>query len=225
MPSDSDNERVISVATETLQREIAAIQIVDDSSCLDAEAKLKAVVRLRKMVEAVYNPPVKDAAELLKRARGRKADRLQPVVALEEALRRAVGTFRVAQEQARRDEAYRLTRQISNEREQERRDSAMALEMLGDSAGAERVMSLPVPAPLVVVDAPVRTPDVPVYTHWVGEITDEAAFKRWCLESLNLHFLGIEMPAVNQLCARLKGATNVPGLRAVEKPIVQVRGT
>jgi hypothetical protein len=133
-----------------------------------------------------------------------------------------------------REEAEGVRRRLLAEAEDRRLAEAASLEAKGDQEGASRLLAQPVVVP-TVTSAPVFAPRPPSIlpprvegiayrTAWEGEVIDLKALVRAVAEDrAPWTLVQADQVACNKLAAALRGALNVPGLRAVQKRSMSVR--
>lgn len=158
-----------------------ALQIVDQSSYMQAAEMLKGIKALRKEINATFDPIIGKAFEAHKMAVAQKKNAETPLVEAENILKRSVVSFEAEQERIRR-EAERRAREEAARMERERQEQirraeeearqraeeeklAAAVEAEAEGAPAEDVEAIldaPVHvAPVVVFTPPIVTPVVP----------------------------------------------------------------
>jgi ATPase subunit of ABC transporter with duplicated ATPase domains len=236
----------------SLTTEATALAVIDAGSFERASEFLKAVATYIKRVGDVLDPIV-DAAHQAHKIAVRQRDALlgpakSAKVVLggrmeaweqEQARLRREAEERAQRERERlereaREQAEAEQRRLQAEAETRRLEEAAALEEAGDREGAERLVAAPVPvatiapapvfAPRPMVAAPPKVEGVAFRSDWKAEVTDLAALVRAVAAGqAPITLLQANQVALNGMARALKGALNLPGVKAVESRIASVR--
>ena len=238
----------------SLPEEARALVICDQVSLNYAGEKLQAVAQLRRKIQDHHAPIKKAQYDAWKITCAAEAKLLEPVAEAEKILRGSTSAYlheqeqiRLREERARREEAERIRREQEAEarrlQEEANRKHEEEIEQqveFAEKAGAtaEEVEAIiERPAPII---APLPAPYMPPPTVAPTVEAPKGISQRviWSAEITSVKQLAAEvaagrqpeglllpnMVALNKLAGALKGALLIPGVRAVQKAIVAVRG-
>lgn len=232
--------------------QVQTVTVVDDATFAQAGELLKTVKLYLGRVAEVFEPMQRSAFEAHRsvvaqrkkvEAHALEAERLLKVQMAayereQERLRREAEQARQReQERLEREERARVAedqRRRQAEAEDERLQRALEAEQRGDTEGAGRlieapvVVSAPTPRPVfaapVAVTAPPRVSGVSFQEQWSFEITDFLALVRAVGEGTQpITLLQPNTTTLGGLARALRGAMNVPGVKAVSTSKVAVR--
>lgn len=226
-----------------LVSDIHALAVTDAESYRHAGGLLVTIATYIRRVGEVLDPIVEAAHRthkvavsqrdaLLKPAAGAKrvlGDRMAVYDQEQARIRReaelAAQRERERQERAARDAAEAEVRRIMDEAETRRLDEAAAMEARGDRAAAERLLEAPIPAPVVppvfvFVPSPPsptveRVEGVSYREDWSFEVVDPGLVPR--------EFMIPNEKAIGGVVRAMRGATNIPGVRAFARRVTSVR--
>lgn len=229
---------------QALTTQATALAVTDAASFERASEFLKGIATYIKRVGDVLDPIV-DAAHQAHKVAVRQRDALLgPAKSAKLVLGGRMATWE--QEQARlrreaaeaaqrererlereaRERAEAQQRRLQAEAEERRLEEAARLEAAGDTAGAERLVSEPVAAPVVtpapifaprpMVAAPPKVEGVSFRTDWDFEIVDPALIPR--------EYMVPDEKKIRGVVRAMRGAARIPGVRAFEKRVTSVRG-
>lgn len=165
--------------TALVVREAEAFEIVNTASYEAAGAFLVRVKNVRKQIDEVYGPHVKEAHRLHKNLVAAKKSHEQPLDNAERIVKGKVGNYQREQERIRREEEDRLRVIARKEAEERQLAEAAELEAQGRAEEAEQVIEHPVVPPAVVVPSSVpKLKGVSTSTKWKHRIVNESLIPR-----------------------------------------------
>lgn len=209
------------------------LTIRDDATYTSAGAALVTIKDQRQQIADAYGPHIKRAHEAHKALLADQKAAEAPLVEAETILKAALSTYERAQEAERRAEQQRLEAAARQAEETRRLAEAAALEREATATNdptlreeAQRVLD----APLVVsgaVMAPTTTPKlagVSYRSKWSARVVSLQALVTWVsAHPDHLHLLDANQGAIDGLARAMKAHLRIPGLEAVETPVVAVR--
>lgn len=228
---------------ENFVAQVGATPITDATTYESAGLLVRDIVRYIKRVDEVMSPIVRAANEahrvavrqrdlLLRPAEGAKrilGERMAAWELEQSRLRRqaeeAAQRERERQEAEARRAAETEQKRLQLQAEAQRIAEAIRLEERGDQAAADRLMAEPIPVP-TVVPAPVFDPQpiapaapkldgVSYSDVWDFQIENEALIPR--------EYLMVDDKKIRAVVKALKGATRIPGIKAVPRRNASVR--
>ncbi len=221
------------VSTEalTIQDKAKAVIVKDQESLSIANNMFLGIKAIRKKIADLMNPIIYSAHRSHKMALGKKAELEAPLITAEGWLNGQVTAYHQHIEKLRREEEEKA-RQAAIKAEMERRKAeeearikaAAELEAAGAKEEANAMMQEAVEEtekPLEVYVPPPETPKVvltgaTVKTTWTFEIVNEAIIPR--------QYLIPDMVKIGGIVRSLKGQTNIPGVKAIEKKSMAATG-
>lgn len=243
------------IETQELEQQAAAIAqkvpliaIIDQPSFEAAVEDRAEIKRRLDKIEEVMGPICAAAHATWKTAVAKRDGLKAPFVEADKAYARAMGAYeqeqlrlrREAEDRARREREQREAaerQRVADEQarlkraEEDRRlAEAAQLEERGDVEGAARLVSEPVPEPVVearpvfvpVAPAPAKpaAAGVSFRDNWSARVTDLMALVQAVAKGEQpITLLEVNQPALNGLARSLKGAMRVPGVEAVNERI------
>lgn len=146
---------------------------------------------------------------------------LDPVRSAKKTASAAITKYEGEERERALAEQRRLEAEARKRMEEQALAQAAAIEASGDAELAEQVLedAATAPAPPVhVVPKVTSTPGVGSRTTWRAEVTDLQALIRYVAASPgHVNLIEANMTALNGLARSLRGAMNVPGVRAVSE--------
>lgn len=143
------------------------------------------------------------------------------------AMKTALLVFDRKQEEIRRQLERAATERQRREEEEQRRQSAEAARTVGmDEASVQTILTAPSTTPAPSVPSTFRrAAGVSSRDNWCAEVTDLHALVKAVAKNKNLlPLLEANMPALNAQARAMKDALVIPGVRAVNKGSLAVRG-
>lgn len=201
----------------TFPDQARALRIADAVSYAQACEFLKGIKTLRTEIAETFQPHITRAHESHKALIKEKADAEAPLADAERITKAALVTYDQQQEQARRAEEARVRAELKRQEEERRLSEAVALEAAGETEDADALLAEPIPVPVVAVQP--TTPKVSGISYretWGAEVVDLAALVAFV--ATRPEFAGLltpNMPALNAQARSLKGALQIPGVKAV----------
>lgn len=220
-----------------------AILITDAPSFERAAEALKTIKAYLKRVGEVFDPIVDSAYQTHKTAVVQRAKFRDHAMKAEATIKLRMSEFEREQDRLRREaeevqrrERERLEAEARAQQEAEldrlrkveedrRLEEAAAAEARGDTAAAAKIIEEPVlvaaPPPMPVFVPPVTVQRAPTVAGvsfrdvWDFEITNEALVPR--------EYLQIDEVKLRRVVQALKGATRIPGVKAISKRVVSAR--
>ena len=222
-----------------------------ESFALAVEDRAEIKRRLAR-IEEVLGPICATAHTAWKTAVAKREGLRQPFVEADKAYSRAMGAYEQEQERQRREAEEQAKRErerleaaerarvaaeqarLRKEAEDQRIAEAAAAEQRGDTETAARLIESPIVTPTVaprpifvpVALAPPKpaAPGVAFRDNWSAVVDDLSALVRAVAEGkAAITLLQPDQTALNGLARSLKGALNVPGVRAVNERIAAQR--
>lgn len=235
-----------------IAQQIPLIAITDQRSFEAAVLDRVEIKRRLAKIEEVMGPICATAHAAWKMATAKRETLRAPFLEADRAYSRAMGAYEVEQArirheaeeaaqrereravQAERERVAAEERRLKIEAEDQRLAEAAAAEQRGDSETAQRLIDAPVATPVVqarpvFVPAPPAPPPpvasgVSFRDTWTAEVTDLMALVQAVATGAQpITLLAPNLPALNQLARALKGAMNVPGVRAHHERIAAQR--
>lgn len=223
-----ENQEVEQVAHKAslLARNANSIRVIDTTTQSQASQTLLAIAAMRREIADTFRP-MKEAAFRTHRTicdQEKKHD--QPLADAERAIKLQIGNFVAEQQRLAREaeEALRKAALEEAQREAERVaqekaiEDAVALEAIGDTAGAKAVLDNPAPAPVrYVAPAPIApqvatVAGVSTREDWDFRITDESLIPR--------EYLLVNESAIRSVGKTTNGKAKIPGVEFYPKQIV-----
>lgn len=201
----------------TFPDQARALRIADAISYAQACEFLKGIKTLRTEIAETFQPHITRAHESHKALIKEKADAEAPLAEAERITKAALVTYDQQQEQARRAEETRVRAELKRQEEERRLSEAVALEAAGETEDADALLAEPIPVPVVAVQP--TTPKVSGISYretWGAEVVDLAALVAFV--ATRPEFAGLltpNMPALNAQARSLKGALQIPGVKAI----------
>jgi hypothetical protein len=222
---------VVKAEVMTIPDQAKLILVRDQESLERANSIFITIKGLRKKIEETFSPIISKAFAAHKEAVAQRKKVEEPLILAESWLNAQVTEYHKVQERIRAEEERRL-REAAIKAEVERRKAeeearikaAAELEAAGAKEEAEAVMAEAleeVDKPMEVYVPPPETPKVTlsgatVKTTWTFEIVNEALIPR--------QFLTPDIVKIGGIVRSLKGQTNIPGVKAVEKKSMVATG-
>ena len=226
----NNESNIITVESEALElkNSLTSLVITDQSTYDRAvQARVEAKAWL-KSAEAYFDGLVKPAYESYKNLLAAKKQVIEPVEGMVANVNRGLLAWDQAQEALRRAEQAKLEQEARERAEAERIAQAEALQAQG--VGAE-VIDAMLDEPVIVTEIAVAQPTyeksalVGTRENWSGECDDLFALVRHVAKNKALlGLLSVNGPALNALARSTKSTMNIPGCRAVNKPVITGRG-
>jgi len=216
-------EKVMQDALTWPLRAVAHV-IEDPVTYVRASEFLLDIKRLRKEVDAAFDPIISKAHEAHREACAQKKKAEAPLAEAEQILKRGLVAWDTEQERLRREEEQRLQERARVEEEARRAQEAAALETAANATGdeslraeAEQLINEPSAAPAIAL--PRSTPKVAGLSYrenWTAQVIDLRALCRAIADGQQPTTLVVAcQPALNQLARALKAQLRVPGVKAV----------
>jgi hypothetical protein len=202
-------------ANSLLERNRSVV-IHDDADYDVVCRELVRVASLRKSITAAFADAKRRAYEAHKAIAKLEADLLAIPGQVESLIKRAIGTYQAEAERKRREEQARLSEIAKRDEEDRRIADAEQLSAAGHHAEADALLSEPILAPVVHIDAP-KADGVSMRRKWTFRIVDLAAIKA--------DFLIPDEKKIRQLVTALgpDAVKVVGGIVVEEEQIVAVR--
>ncbi len=210
----------------TIPEQAKQITIKDQAGLDLAGELLKGIKALRKEIDATFDPIIGAAFKAHREAVAQKKKVEAPLAEAENIVKPRIAGYLQEQERIRLAEQRRLEEEARKRAEEEALAAAVEAEQAG--ATEEEVQSvLAAPVPIVPVSAPPtfqKVQGISTRDNWSAEVIDKAALVRAAAANSSLLAL-IEpnIPALNGMARSLKSAMNIPGVRAVNRPVVNAR--
>ncbi len=222
---------VVKAEVMPIPTEAKMILVVDQPSLEKANNFFLVIKGLRKKIADTFNPIIEAAHKAHKEAIAQRKKVEEPLITAEGWLNGQVTAYHQHIEKLRREEEEKA-RQAAIKAEMERRKAeeearikaAAELEAAGAKEEANAMMQEAVEEtekPLEVYVPPPETPKVvltgaTVKTTWTFEIVNEAIIPR--------QYLIPDMVKIGGIVRSLKGQTNIPGVKAIEKKSMAATG-
>lgn len=197
----------------------AASSIVVDSPEADTRAAefLRSIKTVRTKIKDAFEPATKAAHQAHRSILAVVKDIDAPLAEAESNVKKKVGAFRHAQEQARLAQERRMQEQQRKMEDERRLAEATRLEEEGKAKEAEAVIEAPVEAvPVKIASAVPKTEGVHARVTWKHRVTDVALVPRG--------FLVVDDKALAALARRSKGEASVSGVEFYADHSVSVSG-
>ena len=207
---------------EALVCEARALSVVDRDSHESAQRFLVTLAGAEREVSDLFAEPKKRAHEAHKAVVAAERRLLDP---LQDARRIVSGHLS-------RYESEELVRQANARREAEaaarraEEDRQLAEALAAEEAGEDGTAILEAPTPVAIVHVEDRRAEVAGVSGrstWAAEVTDLRALARHVAATGAVHLIAANTTALNGLARSLRGALNVPGVRAIESRSHAVR--
>lgn len=202
-----------------------ALAVADANSFIDAGGLLVDIKTLRAAIARSCDPVVSAAFKAHRQACKQKRDLEAPLLEAEAVIKGRMSAYSEAEERRQREEEARLAREAAEAEEDSRIREATELEAAGERDAAEEVLMAPhtLPPPIAAPATP-KVDGVSRSILWSATVTSKKALvDAVAAGDQPLTLLLENMPALNSLARALKGAMNIPGVRAVSKPSIAVR--
>jgi len=200
-------------------------QTVDEYNA--AGALLTKVLRpAKKRLEAIFDPPAKEARKIARTLGDTKKELMAPVDAAAEAVEAGILAWEDAEEARTRAEQAELEAAATAVAEEMSEAEATALEEAGDVEGAAAVREAPIEdvSVPVVPRATARPAGVSVRETWDVEITDMKAFVKAVSQGrIPIQALKVDAAFCRRQVAGLRDQLNWPGAKPVRKRGVAAR--
>lgn len=217
VPEDEVSREVMDVEAQA-----RAVKITDAASYVAAGELWKAIKALRKKVDETFGPIISAAFRAHKAAVAKRNEMDNPLMAAEKIVKSAMSIWDYEQERLRKEEQARLAEIARKEEEERRLLEAIAAEEEAKAMGATKeeaaqeaaaIMEEPVYVPPPVVPKAVpKLQGGPVYREtWTFEVVNAAIIPR--------EYLTPDMTKIGGVVRAMKGATNIPGIRAFSKRV------
>jgi hypothetical protein len=211
-----DDQREIEQMAMSIPAHAKALKIIDAASYQRGGELIVAIKGLRKQIDECFDPIVKKAHEAHKEAVAQKKKVEAPLVEAEGLLKPALAAWDTKQEELRRAEQRRLEEEARKRAEDEQLAYAAQAERCGDKEAAQAILDAPVEvAPVIMTTAP-KLAGVSYRETWSAQVTDMMALvKAVAAGQQPLSLLVVNIPGLNGMARALKGALNIPGVKAV----------
>lgn len=217
---------IITSEAMTWPQRASVITVLTEPTYRQAATMLQGIKALRTKIVETFGPHVKRAHEAHKALVGEQKAAEAPLLEAENTLKAKMVEYERAQEAIRLVEQRRLEALARAAAEERRLAEAVAAEEAGEADVADEILD-EAPADIVVQVAPM-TPKVDGISYrvtWAGELVDLAALvQHVSTHPEHIGLLAGNGPAINALARALKGALNVPGIRAVSKRDIAASG-
>ncbi len=229
--ADATNQEVEQVAQKAslLVQNATSIKVVDPTTQHQASEILLAIAKLRKEVADTFRP-MKEAAFRAHRTVCEQEKRHdEPLANAERAVKDQIGKFvaeqnrlaREAEEAARKAERERAEAEARELAQQRAIEDALALESIGDVAGAQAVLDHPAPMPVqYVAPAPIapqvaQVAGVSTREDWDFRVVDESLIPR--------EYLLVNESALRSVGKSTRGKARIPGVEFFSRQVVAAR--
>jgi len=192
-----------------------------------AQAYMVDIARMERSVQSLFEEPKQAAFKAHRSICDAEHRLLDPLKKARQVVTRAITHY----ETEERDRAMAEQRRLQDEAKKQAEAQAMAeaedAEKAGDSELAQQIVedaAVAPPPPVYVAPRVVNTPGVTTSTTWHAEITNLPAFiKHVAANPQLLNLIEPNMTALNGMARSLRGAMNIPGVRAVSEMRKAVR--
>lgn len=207
----------LQVSSGDMLGQASTLTVADDASFARGGEMLLEIKRRAKIVDERFAEPVSLAHKAHKALTTLRDSVLSPFKQAETTIKGKLGTYQMAVEKQRRDEADRLRRQAEAQAEADRIAKAEAQMDSGDIKGCEQTLA----APLKVEPVRAATPE-PVMPQGIS------MRENWKFEIENVNLLPLEymLPdegAIGKVVRALGSKTNIPGVRVFCEKVVSGR--
>jgi hypothetical protein len=221
------NEEVLKSEALTIVEQAKIVRIIDQPSYESACSLLLDQIKpLRKRWAEYWDQPKTMAYQAYKSILGKFQEGDEPLAKAEAQVKGAIGVWDAEQERKRQE----LQRQAEKEaREQEERARLTAAEMAEESGATNEEVEAIVNTPVAVIAKPVeptyqKASGVSTRENWSARVTD---IKALCLAVAKgkapVSYVEANMTALNARARADRGTLAVPGVVAVNNPIVSGR--
>ena len=221
IPAELEQERM-----STLDQAKAFIITTPDAYALAADfgTTIKA---LRKKIKEHYKPIIDAAKATYDAARAAFNEHDGPLEAAEAALKGKMSTFHAEEERKAEEARRKMEEELRKQAEEEQLNQAVELESMGLKVEAQEILNAP-PAPVYTIPslAPKPTSAVGVShrENWSAEVFDLPALIRFVSTTPSmLGALKANDVFLNNMARAQKQAMVIPGVRAVNRPVVSMR--
>lgn len=228
-----ETARVIDITDtteETMKTEVLAIPdkakliTVVDQASFDAADRFFGIIKdMEKKIDAFFDPMIEAAMETKRKAEAarkavvtRRDEVKAPLVDASNYLRPQMYAWTKKQEEERRLEQLRLEAQARKEEEERRLREAELLEQMGEHEEAERVIEEPVIFQAPVAQKVSAPSNFIAKENWQFEIVD--------IDKLPRKYMVPDETMIRAEVKRMKGKTNIPGVRAYDIGTVARKG-
>lgn len=217
------------VTIETKVQQFASVSIlVHDQASLDAAGRFlkESVLPLKKEIEETFGPIKQKQRAAWQEAIDQEKRHLEPVLALEKAIRWRMAVY-LSEEEQRRLEAAKAAEGIA--REKAERERAERLELEAEFGASDEELA-EIAAEPVITELPSEPPKAVAAgfntrTTWKGEVTSKIELIKHVAANPGLQYLlDVNMPFLNSLARNDKEEFNLPGAKAVSEKGVSTRG-
>ena len=212
-------ETIKDIETEAIAipEQARALQVTSNETYQTAGNMLIQIKGLRKKIGEVFRPMKAAAVKAHKAVLEQERIADAPLVKAENIIKPALAKWDYDQEQIRRQAEIKAQAAAKEAEDKRKLDEAVALEQAGDKEAADEVMDEPVYVPPVIVAKTVpKVAGMHFTKRWVFEVTDVSKVPR--------QYLSINEKAIRKVVEGLKGATQIPGVRAYQTTGVSGRG-
>ena len=221
-----NTEQQLQTQALTWPERAQSITVADQQTYDQATELLKGAAALEKEIKNHYGPLKQAAHEAHKKITAAEKTILDPVQRASTILRGSIGKYVQEQERIRREEERRLAEIARREEEERRLAEAVEAEAQGATEEeVESVLTQPVVAPTPRVQPTFQaTSGISTRETWHAEITSIRVLAH-AIGAGNAapNLIQPNMTALNGLARSLKGAMNVPGVKAVAETTTAVR--
>lgn len=210
---------------EEMQEQVVApiVQVAEElAPVVNVEqhtAALKLLVNVmaaENRVKDAFREPKKKAHEAHKAITALEKSLLDPI---QEARKTISGKCTAFEEEERRaaQKIQEALRAEAEARQQQQRELDAAMSDTPEEA--EDALTRPLAPPPVAAVAPLvgKVAGLSTRQTWTAEVTDMAAFVRWCVSSGSLYMLAVNEVMLNTRARAEQDHLNIPGVRAVRK--------
>lgn len=183
------------------------IVITDAASYTSAGETLKAIKQLRFEIESTFKP-IRESAHATWKAAIRQQEIVeQPLEEAEQFLKPKIAGYLREEERKRHDEEIRLQKIARDREETERLERASILHDVGETAMANQVLEeVEYVPPVILPSAAPKVAGISMRETWDFDIID--------MNKIPREFLVPDLVKIRGLVRAMKGATNIPGIRA-----------
>lgn len=201
------NTQEITEKALTVPEQANALIITTPEQYQAAADMLLNIKAIQKEIDATFDPIVKKAHEAHKEAVAQKKKVETPLKEAEAIIKPKMVKYDTEQEAIRRAEEERLRAIALKEEEDRRIAEAAAAEAEGNHDEAEAIVSEPVyVAPVMVQKTTPQVSGVQYRETWTFEVVD--------INKVPREYLKLDDVRIGGVVRSMKGATNIPGIRA-----------
>ena len=192
-----------------------ALVVKDQESYDGAAVLLKAVIVLKRDINAYHKPWIDDAKESLRKMKERLALMIDPLEAAEDVLRKKTGDYDAEKERERIRLEREAAEKARKEEEERRLVEAEALEKAGMKEEAEQVLDTPIAVPKPVIQNHQRAAGMTTVTTWKFTVENPNIVPR--------EYLMVDEVKIGKLVRAQEGAIAIPGVRVWADKSTRVR--